>query len=86
MITTLLRGEDVAQILSISRSQAFTLIRRGEIPALKIGRSVRVREADLMSYVAEHVAYNVEQNKKPGLSLQRQTRNYSDNPTEVIHD
>lgn len=37
----LLRAEDVAGLLQISRSQVFEMARRGEIPCVRIGRMVR---------------------------------------------
>lgn len=40
-----LRVEEVARLLGIGRSNAYAAIRRGEIPALKFGRSVRVSRA-----------------------------------------
>jgi excisionase family DNA binding protein len=49
---SLLKAEDVAKVLNISLSFAFQLIQRGEIRAVRIGRSVRVRPADLEAYIA----------------------------------
>ena len=48
---TLLRGEDVARILNISRSFAFSLMKRGEIPTVRLGYAVRVRPEDLRLYI-----------------------------------
>jgi len=47
----LLRIEDVADRLAISRSMAWKLIAIGQLRSLRIGRSVRVRPADLDAYV-----------------------------------
>jgi excisionase family DNA binding protein len=52
---TLLRAGDVAVRLNISKSLAYDLIRRREIPAVVIGRSVRVREEDLEKFVKASV-------------------------------
>lgn len=49
----LLRLEDVAQRLSISRSMAWKLIAYGELRSLRIGRAVRVRPIDLEAYLDE---------------------------------
>src|SRR6266545_6833602 len=38
----LLRVEEVAEALAVSRSAVYALIRSGEIPSVKIGRSTRV--------------------------------------------
>jgi len=52
--TRLLTGKDVAHLLKISSSQAYKIIRRGELPAVHIGRSIRVRPEDLKTFIAEN--------------------------------
>lgn len=47
----LLRREDVAARLRISRSMAHKLMKTGVIPVVHIGRCVRVRPADLDRYI-----------------------------------
>ena len=49
----LLRIEDVADRLAISRSMAWKLIAVGQLRSLRIGRAVRVRPSDLDAYLAE---------------------------------
>lgn len=46
----LLAGE-VAKLLQVSRSKAYSLIRSGELPSIHIGTSVRVPEDDLKAYI-----------------------------------
>jgi len=48
----LLRLEDVADRLAISRSMAWKLIAYGHIRSLRIGRALRVRPQDLEDYLA----------------------------------
>lgn len=50
----LLRANEVAQQLNISRSLAYQLMQRGEIPTVRFGSSVRVRECDLEEYMSRH--------------------------------
>jgi len=50
----LLRANEVAQRLNISRSLAYQLMQRGEIPTVRFGSSVRVRELDLEEYMNRH--------------------------------
>lgn len=50
---TLLRGDDVAARLNISRSAAFRLMQCGEIPVVRLGRSVRVHPTDLDRFIEE---------------------------------
>lgn len=47
----LLKGNDVARLLNISRAFAYQLMRQGEIPTVRIGNAVRVRKEDLLSYI-----------------------------------
>jgi len=47
----LLRIEDIADRLAVSRSMAWKLISLGHLPAIRIGRSVRVRSSDLERYI-----------------------------------
>ena len=50
-LDNLLTGGDVARILKISRSYAYRLMRRGEMPVVRLGRSVRVRPIDLDQFI-----------------------------------
>lgn len=47
----LLRILDVARLLSLSKSAVRNLIKRRELPSLKIGGAVRVDEEDLKTYL-----------------------------------
>ena len=49
--TRLLRIEDVADRLAVSRSMAWKLLATGELRSIRIGRAVRVRPADLEAYL-----------------------------------
>lgn len=42
-----LKVSEVAEVLRIARSRAYELVADGEIPAVKIGRSVRVSRKEL---------------------------------------
>lgn len=52
MVPRLLRIEDVAERLAVSRSMAWKLIAYGDLPSVRIRRAVRVRPADLDAYIA----------------------------------
>ena len=52
----LLKWEDVARILNISRSFAYLLMKRGEIPSVRLGRSIRVRPSDLDLYIEKNTS------------------------------
>jgi len=46
-----LRPEEVAEILRISKSQVYTLCREGEIPAFYIGRNLRIPSRDFSEWL-----------------------------------
>jgi excisionase family DNA binding protein len=52
---TLLTAAEVAEQLRVSTMTIYRLIRRGELPAVRVGRNYRVREADLDAYLASQV-------------------------------
>lgn len=51
---SLLRVQEVAQILGISRSKAYQLVQKRIIPAVVFGKSVRVLFGDLQGFIASH--------------------------------
>jgi excisionase family DNA binding protein len=58
METRLLKSEEVAEILQVSKAHAYVLMKRGEIPSVRIGKIVRVRLVDLERYINEKAAQN----------------------------
>lgn len=46
------RVEQAADRLEISRAHTYELIRTGDLPSVKLGRSRRIRESDLMAFIA----------------------------------
>ena len=50
----LLKAKNVAEILNVSRPQAFALMKSGEIPTIRFGRCVRVYEEDLEAFIEEN--------------------------------
>ncbi len=54
MSTVFLAAVEVAAILKVSRAQAYRLFASGEIPSLRFGRTVRVREEDLERFLTCH--------------------------------
>ncbi len=50
----LLTGEEVAKILRISRAYAYQLMRRGDIPTIRLGRRVRVSYDSLVKFIQEN--------------------------------
>jgi excisionase family DNA binding protein len=49
----LLKASEVAERLQISRTQAYRLMKIGEIPAVRVGSSVRVKRSDLEEIIRE---------------------------------
>jgi excisionase family DNA binding protein len=58
MNNRLLKANEVAEKLSISRSQAFTLMRSGDLPTVRFGRLVRVRPEDLETFITRNLSSN----------------------------
>jgi putative molybdopterin biosynthesis protein len=48
-----LKVPEVAKVLRIARSRAYELVARGEIPSVRIGRSVRVGRRELERWLEE---------------------------------
>lgn len=51
---SLLTAEEVAAALNVSTKTVRRLISRGQLPAVRIGRAVRVRPEELNGYIQEH--------------------------------
>jgi excisionase family DNA binding protein len=56
-----LKVPEVAKELRIARSRAYELVANGTIPAVKIGRSVRVSRRELERWLEEQRYLNVTQ-------------------------
>lgn len=55
MPPTLLTVSEVADLFRVSSMTVYRLIRNGELPAVRVGRSYRVREDDLHAYLEAQV-------------------------------
>jgi len=64
----LLKGNDVAEYLNISRSKAYALIKEGKIPSIKIDGSVRVELEDLENYKRQNHSLHFTINGKSKLA------------------
>ncbi len=51
----LLKGNDVATRLNVSKAFAYRLMATGDIPTVRLGRSVRVRPEDLEEFIEASV-------------------------------
>jgi excisionase family DNA binding protein len=47
--------EEAAERLSFTKQYLYELIRRGEIPAIKHGKYIRIRENDLSAWMQKHI-------------------------------
>ena len=52
-----LKAGDVAKLLGLGRSKVFAMLAVGELPVIRIGRSVRVPRAALEDWIAEHTQH-----------------------------
>lgn len=53
-VSKLLSPRVVAEVTTIPQSTIYTLIARGELPCVRIGRSVRIDEHDLQRWIDAH--------------------------------
>jgi excisionase family DNA binding protein len=54
-VEKLLKPEEVADLLTISRSFAYQLMQSGQIPTVRLGKSCRVRPQDLAEYLENNL-------------------------------
>ena len=50
----LLTIEEAASFLAVSRRQVYTLLERGDLPAVRVGTRVRFIPADVRAYLERH--------------------------------
>lgn len=55
MSERLLTAQEVADLLRVSTMTVYRLIRRGDLPAVKVGRSYRVIQSELDRYLRSRV-------------------------------
>lgn len=55
MNVPLLTVAEVADLFRVSSMTVYRLIRNGDLPAVRVGRSYRVREDDLQAYLQAQV-------------------------------
>jgi excisionase family DNA binding protein len=53
----LLKANDVARVLGVSRTQVYRLM-SADLPAVRFGGTVRVRPEDLQKYIVDHLDTN----------------------------
>jgi len=52
----LLRPMEAAELIAVGRSRIYEMLASGELPSIRIGRSVRVPLMELRKWVSEHQA------------------------------
>ena len=70
MGSTSLTPLEVAEILKITKNTVYELVKRGEIPAYKVGRKLRIDKEDVENYIN---------------SQKNNTHNISNNVNSSIH-
>ncbi len=63
----LLKIDEVASLLQVSRSFAYRLMQRGDIPTVRVGKAIRVLPRDLEQYIQKRHT----KDESATLSLQR---------------
>ncbi len=73
----LLNAQEIAEILNISKPQAYLIMRRGDLSVVRIGRLARVRQEDLDQFVIDQTSI-----KKSSKSAATEILESSKQPTE----
>ena len=55
-----MRASEVAAALNVGRSTAYMMMASGQLPTIKIGRSVRVPRTGLEAWILHQTAANVD--------------------------
>lgn len=53
MMEKLLTPQEIADILKLKKTTVYEMLKRGEIPSSKLGKQIRVREADFQNYLKQ---------------------------------
>ena len=61
MTSKLLCAKEVAKILEISEAFAYLMMRRGDLPVVRMGTLVRVRQEDLDQFVIDRITNKSDQ-------------------------
>jgi excisionase family DNA binding protein len=51
-----LRVQEVAELLDVNRATVYLMVRRGELPHVRVAKAIRVARADVEAYVSERVS------------------------------
>ena len=84
-MSKLLKPKEIAEKLNVSLPQVYAMIRNGDLPVVRIGRCVRVREIDVENFIL----IQLEQNNKNQTSWANSQSGLQDDPTnkkEQSHD
>jgi excisionase family DNA binding protein len=55
MLPKLLKVPQVSKILCISRAMGYKLVSEGSLPAVKFGRTVRLRSSDIEKFILDNL-------------------------------
>src|ERR1700674_4485839 len=67
----LLDCDEVSRLLGIGRTKAYQMMRRTEVPVVRIGRCIRVPRAALSTWISTKLASGLEDEVREGLSVGR---------------
>ena len=82
MSSSSLNATEVAEILNIAKNTVYEMIKRGELPAYKVGRKIRIDKADVEAYINNQKKTPTTENLN--LNLPKTTTQISNNQEIVI--
>ncbi|MDD3269588.1 MAG: helix-turn-helix transcriptional regulator [Syntrophomonadaceae bacterium] len=72
-----LTPEEVASILKITKHTVYEMVKRGELPAYRIGRKIRIEQSDVESYIKQ--GKKLEQLAEPSNMVKMATADFRSN-------
>ncbi|MED3561932.1 helix-turn-helix transcriptional regulator [Bacillus xiapuensis] len=71
--------EEVSQLLKVSKLTLYDLVKKGELPAFRVGRQMRIDAADLDQYIHNQKTHKSSKHQAPIVDLQRSEKVESNN-------
>lgn len=82
MKETILTAVEAAEILKVKKNTVYDMIKRGDLPATKLGKQLRIRQADLEEYIRHGSFHDRKKSGEDIRTREPESRNYLDSTRE----
>ena len=62
----LLTAREVADVMRVSTMTVYRLIKAGELPVIRVGKHLRIRERDVAKYLDERIVGTIDRRRDRG--------------------